>query len=98
MLTRDENFNFRAAYWSDLHSLLYKALPLEIVRWGHTFLSFCISDDKTCVKVKSKTFQTGDIIDIVGDLLVAADGCLSSIRQSFFPDLKLRFVNELLII
>ncbi|KAI3468300.1 hypothetical protein Pfo_024963 [Paulownia fortunei] len=91
MLTRDENFNFRAAYWSDLHSLLYKALPPEIVRWGHMFLSFCISDGKTRVRVKSETFKTGDIIEVVGDLLIAADGCLSSIRQSFFPDFKLRY-------
>ncbi|XP_011081911.1 uncharacterized protein LOC105164824 [Sesamum indicum] len=91
MLTRDENFNFRAAYWSDLHRLLYSALPPEIVRWGHIFLSFSVSDDKTYVKVKSRTFQTGDIVEEVGNLLIAADGCLSSIRQHFFPDLKLRY-------
>ncbi|CAA2966530.1 zeaxanthin epoxidase, chloroplastic [Olea europaea subsp. europaea] len=91
MLTRDEKFNFRAAYWSDLHSLLYKALPQEIVLWGHLFISFSISDDKSFVKVRTKVLQTGNTIDIVGDLLCAADGCLSSIRQSFLPDLKLRY-------
>ncbi|KAL2525490.1 FAD/NAD(P)-binding oxidoreductase family protein [Abeliophyllum distichum] len=91
MLTRDENFNFRAAYWADLHSLLYKALPPEIVLWGNLFVSFSISDDKSFVKVRTKVLQTGDTIDIVGDLLIAADGCLSSIRQSFLPDLKLRY-------
>ncbi|KAL8521921.1 hypothetical protein ACS0TY_012174 [Phlomoides rotata] len=91
ILTRDENFNFRAAYWSDLHNLLYKALPSDTVRWGHSFLSFSISDDKSCVRVQTKTVQTGDIIEVVGDLLVAADGCLSSIRHSFFPDYKLRY-------
>lgn len=93
MLTRDENFNFRAVYWSDLHSLLYKALPQEIVHWGHTFLSFTICEDKTCVRVKAKALQNGDTIEIAGDLLVAADGCLSSIRQRFLPDHKLRFVD-----
>ncbi|KAL0312059.1 UNVERIFIED_CONTAM: Aurachin C monooxygenase/isomerase [Sesamum radiatum] len=91
ILTRDENFNFRAAYWSDLHRLLYSALPPEIVRWGHIFLSFSVSDDKTYVKVKSRTYQTDDIVEEVGDLLIAADGCLSSICQRFFPDLKLRY-------
>ncbi|KAK6162152.1 hypothetical protein DH2020_001993 [Rehmannia glutinosa] len=91
MLTRDEDFNFKAVYWSDLHSLLYKALPPEIVRWGHAFLSFSISDGKTFARVKSKILQTGDVIEVVGDLLIAADGCLSSIRQSFLPDLKLRY-------
>ncbi|KAI3512365.1 hypothetical protein L1887_19680 [Cichorium endivia] len=91
MLTRDENFNFRAAYWSDLHGLLYKALPPNIFLWGHLFLSFNLSDDKKSVKVQSKELQTGKAIEIVGDLLVAADGCLSSIRQTFLPDLKLRY-------
>ncbi|KAL2548342.1 FAD/NAD(P)-binding oxidoreductase family protein [Forsythia ovata] len=90
-LTRDENFNFRAAYWADLHSLLYKALPPEIVLWGNLFVSFSISDDKSFVKVRTKVLQTGDTIDIGGDLLIAADGCLSSIRKSFLPDLKLRY-------
>lgn len=83
--------NFRAAYWSDLHRLLYKALPPKTVQWGHMFLSFCISNDRTILEVKSKAVQTGDIIGIVGNLLVAADGCHSSIRQSFFPDYKLRY-------
>ncbi|KAL3844117.1 hypothetical protein ACJIZ3_001520 [Penstemon smallii] len=90
-LARDENFNFRAAYWADLHSLVYTALPPNIVCWRHTFLSFSISDDKTHVKVKIKILQTGEIIDTIGDVLIAADGCLSSIRQSFLPDHKLRY-------
>lgn len=91
-LTRDENFNFRAAYWSDLHGLLYDALPPGIVYWGHLFLSFnIISGDKPSVKVKAKVIQTDEIVEVVGDLLIAADGCLSSIRRHFLPDLKLRF-------
>ncbi|KAL7616259.1 hypothetical protein Lser_V15G01649 [Lactuca serriola] len=91
VLTRDESFNFRAAYWSDLHGLLYKALPRDIFLWGHLFLSFHVSDDKKSVKVQCKHLQTGKMIEIVGDLLVAADGCMSSIRQTFLPDLKLRY-------
>ncbi|KZV31650.1 zeaxanthin epoxidase, chloroplastic [Dorcoceras hygrometricum] len=91
VLARDENFNYRAAYWADLHNLLYKALPEDVVLWGHMFLSFSVSDDKTWVKVKSEVLQRGEIIDIVADLLIAADGCLSSIRQAFFPDHKLRY-------
>lgn len=98
MLTRDESFNFRAAFWSDLHSLLHKALPPETVCWGHTFLSFCVSNDENRVRVKTMTAQSGDVIEVIGDLLVAADGCLSSIRQSFLPDHKLRFVNWLFMI
>ncbi|KAI9073966.1 hypothetical protein K1719_044030 [Acacia pycnantha] len=41
--------------------------------------------------VKAKVLKTGEIIEIVGNLLVAADGCLSSIRQRFLPDFKLRY-------
>ncbi|XP_026389783.1 uncharacterized protein LOC113358641 [Papaver somniferum] len=91
VLTRDENFNFRAAHWADLHGLLYKALPSDIVLWGHQFLSFCISDDKASVRVKAKVIQTNEITEVVGDLLVAADGCLSTIRKHFLPDFKLRY-------
>ncbi|XP_031257706.1 uncharacterized protein LOC116115720 [Pistacia vera] len=90
-LARDENFNFRAAHWADLHSLLFNALPPNIFLWGHLYLSFAISEYKTSVVVKAKVLQTNEIIEMESDLLVAADGCLSSIRQSFLPDLKLRY-------
>ena len=93
-LTRDDNFNFRAAHWADLHGLLYNALPPNILLWGHLFLSFCISEDKTSVKIKAKVLQTDEEIEIVSNLLVAADGSLSSIRQSFLPGLKLRFLTK----
>ncbi|XP_073285325.1 uncharacterized protein [Primulina huaijiensis] len=90
-LTRDDEFNFRAFHWADLHNLLYNSLPPEIVLWGHLFHSFCIPDDKSSVKVKANVIQTGETVEFVGDLLVAADGCLSSIRRTFIPDLELRY-------
>ncbi|XP_039142464.1 LOW QUALITY PROTEIN: aurachin C monooxygenase/isomerase-like [Dioscorea cayenensis subsp. rotundata] len=90
-LAKDENFGFRAAHWADLHKIIYKALPANIILCGHQFISFEVSDDKAAVKVKSQLFETGDMVEIVGDLLVAADGCLSSIRRHFFPDFKLRY-------
>jgi len=91
-LTRDESFNFRAAHWADLHGLLYNALPPNVFLWGHLFLSVHVADDKGSVIVKAKVLETGKIIEIVGDFLVAADGCLSSLRQKYLPDFKLRFV------
>lgn len=91
-LTRDENFNFRAAHWGDLHILLYRSLPPDIVLWGHHFLGFDTTNDKASVRVKAKALQTDDIVEIEGDLLIAADGSLSSIRQKFLPDLKLRYL------
>ncbi|XP_057426800.1 uncharacterized protein LOC130720197 [Lotus japonicus] len=91
-LTRDESFNFRAAHWADLHGLLYKALPPNVILWGHLFLSFdTANNDKGSVIIKAKVLKTGEVIEIVGDLLVAADGCLSSIRQRYLPDFKLRY-------
>jgi len=93
-LTRDESLNFRAAHWADLHGLLYNALPSDIFLWGHLFLSFHVLHDKGSVIVKAKVLQTGEVVEIQGDLLVAADGCLSSIRQKYLPDFKLRFVFQ----
>ena len=93
-LTRDENFNFRAAHWGDLRGLLYNALPSNILLGGHLFLSFCISDDKKSVKIKAKVLQIEEEIEIVSNLLVAADGSFSSIRQKFLTGLKLRFLTK----
>lgn len=90
VLTRDESFNFRAAYWSDLHTLLYNALPPKIFLWGHHYISFNVC--KGSVTVKAKVVQTNEVVEIQGDLLVAADGCLSSVRRSFLPDFKLRYL------
>lgn len=93
-LTRDEDFNFRAAHWADLHGLLCNALPPDVFLWGHLFLSFHVAaDDKATVIVKAKVLKTSEIVEIKGDLLVAADGCLSSVRQKFLPDFKLRFAS-----
>jgi hypothetical protein len=64
-LARDENFNFRVALWADFHGLLFNALPSNIFFWGHLFLSFCVSDDKTSIKVKAKVLQTDETIEIV---------------------------------
>lgn len=91
LLTRDESFNFRAGHWADLHSLLHDSLPPHVFLWGHQLLSFRVADDKGSVSVKAKVLQTGNVVDIVADLLVAADGCLSSIRQHFLLNFKLRY-------
>ncbi|TQD76122.1 hypothetical protein C1H46_038344 [Malus baccata] len=40
---------------------------------------------------QASSHETNEVIEIIGDLLIAADGCLSSIRQSFVPDHKLRY-------
>ncbi|KAJ6827227.1 uncharacterized protein M6B38_368930 [Iris pallida] len=90
-LVRDDNFGFRAAHWADLHSILYKSLPAGIVLWGHQYLSFETFSNKPSVLVKAKVLRTDENVELFGDLLIAADGCLSSIRQHFLPDFKLRY-------
>ena len=97
VLARDENFNYLQAHWTDLHSLIYNTLPPEIFFWGHLYLTFCISQDKSTVNVKAKNLKTDEVIDIAGDLLVAADGSRSSVRQTFLPDSKLRFLTNYII-
>lgn len=92
-VTIDESFNCREAHWADLHALLYHALPPSLFLWGHHFQSFSISSDKRSVEVKALAHQSNEIIEIVGDLLVAADGSLSNIRRSFVPHHKLRCVS-----
>ncbi|KAI0491806.1 hypothetical protein KFK09_026067 [Dendrobium nobile] len=37
IVARDDNFNRRCFHWTDLHSLLYKALPPDTVLWIITF-------------------------------------------------------------
>ncbi|KAH9760876.1 FAD binding 3 domain-containing protein [Citrus sinensis] len=61
--------------------------------WGHLYLTFCISHDKSTVNVKAKNLKTDEVIYIAGDLLVAADGSRSSVRQTFLPDSKLRYTG-----
>ncbi|KAG8094661.1 hypothetical protein GUJ93_ZPchr0012g19725 [Zizania palustris] len=96
-LTRDEGFNFRAAHWGDLHRRLHEALPAAVtVLWGHQFLSFEApdgdgdGDDERGVVATARVLRTGETVEIAGDLLVAADGCTSSIRRRFLPDFNLR--------
>ncbi|KAL9176985.1 hypothetical protein ABFS82_01G029200 [Erythranthe guttata] len=90
-LAKDPNFNFKVVHWSDLHRLLYESLPSEVVLWGHLFLSLSMSEDKSSVKVVAKLLQTNETVEIVCDLLVGADGSLSSVRKHFLPDHKLRY-------
>ncbi|OWM86668.1 hypothetical protein CDL15_Pgr015703 [Punica granatum] len=79
-------------HWADIHGLLYNSTPQQVLfLWGHLFHSFSVSNNKKSVKVKAKVLQSGETIEVDGDLLVAADGCLSSGSQSFLPDLKLRY-------
>lgn len=91
-LARDEDLNFRAAHWGDLHRRLHEELPPAVtVLWGHQFLSFEAPDDTRGIVATARVLRTGETVEVTGDLLIAADGSTSSVRRSFLPDLKLRF-------
>ncbi|XP_078432323.1 FAD/NAD(P)-binding oxidoreductase family protein [Wolffia australiana] len=90
-LSRDDDFGFRAAYWADLFSSLLGALPAENILWAHHFLRCHPSDGTSTVKIDARCLRTGVTLEISGDLLVAADGCLSSVRRQFLPNFKLRY-------
>ncbi|KAE8735440.1 Acyl-CoA N-acyltransferases (NAT) superfamily protein [Hibiscus syriacus] len=82
--------------WISNPQLLHQAtLPLTIdqnqATDGHQFISFTISDDKSHVRVKAKLLRNDNGVEIDGDLLIAADRCLSLTRQHFLPALKLRY-------
>ncbi|KAK7260856.1 hypothetical protein RIF29_27155 [Crotalaria pallida] len=91
VLTRDESYNSRAIQWGDLHGLMYNELPPNTFLWGHHVLSFDVADDKGSVTIKAKVVKTNKVIEFVANLLVAADGSLSSIREKYVPEFKLRY-------
>ncbi|MQM17933.1 hypothetical protein Taro_050915 [Colocasia esculenta] len=91
ILARDGDFGFRAAHWADVYSLLHGALPSGIILWGHQFLRSRTPDDATSVRIEARDLNTGETVEITGNLLVAADGCLSTVRRQFLPEFKLRY-------
>ncbi|KAF4389725.1 hypothetical protein F8388_009858, partial [Cannabis sativa] len=86
-LTRDDEFNFRAAYWADLHGILYKDLPPEMFFWGHLFLSFSICSDTKSVKVRAKCFKLKIPLNLLEICLLQ----LMDASLYFLPESKLRY-------
>jgi len=100
IVARDESYNHRAVHWSDLHRLLYNALPAGIVQLGHEVISYeeesgVGPDKEPQVKVRVKKVAASDdennIQEYTGDLMVAADGSMSQTREKHFPGEKRRF-------
>ena len=82
--------------------MLYHALPEGTVRWGHEVLSFqqkITAAGRHRVYVTVRSSKTGEdnssseyVQEIEGDLLIAADGAMSQVRQTFLPLEKRRSV------
>lgn len=88
----DDFISHRSVHWTDLHSVIRRALPSDVVLWGHKFLSLRTSDGGLgSVRVEAKNLRTDETVEFEGDLLVAADGSMSAIRQHFLPGHKMRY-------
>ncbi|KAJ7528061.1 hypothetical protein O6H91_16G081800 [Diphasiastrum complanatum] len=83
VLARDEELNHRSAHWSDVHRILFEALPQGIVEFGQEVVGFEEIDEgrRIRAKVKPSSGDGNEIKDVVGDLFIAADGINSSTRQ-----------------
>lgn len=90
----------RSLHWSDLHQMLLKGLPDGIVHFSHTVTSLEQPESSQNVIVradrrKGKESEETEHIQLECDLLVAADGSMSTTRQRFFrPDESRRFANQ----
>ncbi|KAH9323536.1 hypothetical protein KI387_018175 [Taxus chinensis] len=93
VLARDENLNFRSVHWCVLHRMLYDKLPKDTVHWGHEVISFQQNGDGLGVRVEVKVNQIGQVVELDGDLLVAADGSMSLIRKHFVPHEHRRYLG-----
>lgn len=84
-------------HWSDLHQMLLNGLPDGIVRFSHTVTSLEQPEGSRKVTVradrrKGKESEETAQIQLDCDLLVAADGSMSTTRQRFFrPDESRRY-------
>ncbi|KAJ7528063.1 hypothetical protein O6H91_16G081900 [Diphasiastrum complanatum] len=93
LLARDEEFNNRSAYWSDVHRILFEALPQGTVEFGQEVVGFEEIDEgrRIRAKVKPSSGDGNEIKEVVGDLFIAADGINSSTRQRLVPSDKRQY-------
>ena len=78
-------------HWSDLHQMLLSALPQGIVRFSHTVTSReqLPGSQKVTVTAERRSNEEGaepEHLQLECDLLVAADGSMSSTRALLRPN------------
>ena len=77
--------------------MLLDALPdKSIIHFHHTVTSFDQPEGSNKVKVTAEVGEDKQPKTFEGDLLVAADGSMSSVRAKFRPQDKRRFVSACL--
>ena len=77
-----------SSHWSDIHQMLLKALPDQsILCFAHTVTSFSQDASGVVVKATKKAEDgTEQELSFRGDLMVAADGSMSSTRAKLTGD------------
>eukprot|EP00250_Pteridium_aquilinum_P001835 c12041_g1_i3 orf=128-1009(+) len=90
-VARDQEYNNCAMHWSDLHRMLYDALPAETVKWNHEVISYEEEADGKHVKVHFRKGSSPTIDVMQGNLLIAADGAMSKTRKRFLPHEERRY-------
>jgi 2-polyprenyl-6-methoxyphenol hydroxylase-like FAD-dependent oxidoreductase len=72
--------------WARVYQPLRDAVPAEIYRQGMTF-------ERVEQDASSVTAVFSDGSRVTGDILVAADGVLSTVRRQFMPEVEPRYAN-----
>ena len=74
-------------HWSDLHRMLYDALPTGIVKQAHSITAFQQHTNRVRVTVEQRADSSlPATFEVEADLLVAADGANSTVRKLLRPD------------
>lgn len=92
VVARDQQYNNLAAHWSDVHRMLYEALPVGTVKWGHEVMAVDEAADGKHVKVHFRKGGSSTVEAMQGNLLIAADGSMSETRKALLPHEKRRLI------
>ena len=78
---------FCSLHWSDLHGMLCEQLPAGTVSFSHSVVGFQQHGDQVKIIVEQHAGTQQDRqFEVTADLLVAADGSNSSVRQLLYPE------------
>ncbi|KAK9863259.1 hypothetical protein WJX84_003540 [Apatococcus fuscideae] len=84
--------NHVSLHWSDLHRMLYDALPTGIVKQAHSITAFQQHTNRVRVTVEQRADSSlPATFEVEADLLVAADGANSTVRKLLRPDDRRRY-------